>query len=139
MNMNKMAYRNIALIAVFGALWGLMEATRGAILHFFHFPFSGLMMTFIVSLFIFPAVKLINGRGAAMNMALIACVIKLFSIGGFKIGPVIAVGMEGFYWNYCFRFLGAGWAVLLFAESCFAWRLCCVSLFSLLCYLGAGS
>lgn len=108
MNMYKTKYRNIALIAVFGALWGLAEATGGAILHFFHLPFSGLVMTFIASLFVFPAIRLINARGAAIHMALIACVIKLFSIGGFKIGPAIAIGMEGVLLELLFPFFKRG-------------------------------
>jgi len=100
-----LSYKNIALISVFGCLWGVLEMTLGSMLHLFNIPFRGLIICSIVLLFILPSAKLINKRGAIIYMALVACIIKIFSIGGFKISPVIAILFEGLVLEFVFLFL----------------------------------
>ena len=86
--------RDTAFIAVFGALWGLSEILLGGILHSFQVPFTGLVMASVSILIAVTGSSFIQRKGSIIIMGLIASFMKLFSIGGIIMTPVLAIMIE---------------------------------------------
>ena len=87
--------KTLVHIAVFGSLWGIAEATIGSTLHLLHLPLSGAILASIGLGIILIARTRIDANGSAILMALIAASIKLLSFASIKLGPFIAIIMEG--------------------------------------------
>lgn len=96
----RFSVRELVYIAVFGALWGILEMTIGAYLHV---VFPSLADTFLVgvimgSLGIIVALvgrRFVPRAGAVLAIALIAMALKAVSPGGAKLGPMLAIAIEG--------------------------------------------
>jgi hypothetical protein len=91
MKYEKLKPKEIAYIAVFGALWGTSEVTFGLVLHNFNIPFSGLLLTLIGIFISLTCVKLTNKKRALIYTALIAAVLKMLSFTTIKLGPIIGI------------------------------------------------
>jgi len=87
--------KSIISIAVFGTLWGFIEATLGSALHLLHLPFSGSILTSIALVIILIARIYNPTRGSTFSMAVIAAFIKAMSFATIKLGPFIAIIAEG--------------------------------------------
>lgn len=93
--MKRFETRDIILMAVFGALWGAVEMSLGGLLHLLQVPLRG---AFLAAFGIGIALV---GYGIArkpwfiMGMTVICCVLKLFSIGGFLLSPLLSIIIEG--------------------------------------------
>jgi len=87
--------KSIVSIAVFGTLWGFLEATLGNALHLFNLPFSGSILAAIALIIILIARIYNPTRGSTILMAIIAAFIKAISFSTVKLGPFIAILMEG--------------------------------------------
>ncbi|HBH17593.1 MAG TPA: hypothetical protein DDX14_01355, partial [Cyanobacteria bacterium UBA9579] len=83
--------KEIAYIAVFGALWGSLEVTIGMFLHNMNIPFSGLILTLIGAFIALTCVRLINRRRAILYTAFIAAILKMLSFTTIKLGPMIGI------------------------------------------------
>ena len=90
-----MNQKSIVSIAVFGTLWGFIEATLGSALHLLHLPFSGSILASIALIIILIARIYNPTRGSTFFMALIAAFIKVISFATLKLGPFIAIIVEG--------------------------------------------
>ena len=90
-----MNQKSIVSIAVFGTLWGFIEATLGNVLHLLHLPFSGSILASIALIIILIARIYNPTRGSTFLMALIAAFIKALSFATVKLGPFVAIIMEG--------------------------------------------
>ena len=90
-----MNQKSIVTIAVFGTLWGFIEATLGSALHLLHIPFSGSILASIALIIILIARIYNPTRGSTFLMALIAAFIKVISFATLKLGPFIAIIAEG--------------------------------------------
>jgi len=96
----KFSVRDLVYIAIFGALWGVLEMTIGAYLHVI---FPSLADTFLVgvvmgSLGIIVALvgrRFVPRPGAVLMIAIIAMLLKAVSLGGVKLGPMLAIAIEG--------------------------------------------
>ena len=86
--------RKTAFIAVFGALWGLSEITLGSVLHSFQIPLTGMVMTALSIIIAVTGSLFIRSFGAITLMGMIASFMKLFSLGGIILTPVIAILIE---------------------------------------------
>lgn len=86
--------RKTAFIAVFGALWGLSEITLGSLLHSFQFPLTGMIMTALSVIIAVTGSLFIRRFGSITIMGMIASFMKLFSLGGLIITPVLAILIE---------------------------------------------
>lgn len=87
--------KSIVSIAVFGTLWGFIEATLGNALHLLHLPFSGSILASIALIIILIARIYNPTRGSTFLMALIAAFIKALSFATVKLGPFVAIIAEG--------------------------------------------
>ncbi len=87
--------KSIVSIAVFGTLWGFIEATLGNALHLLHLPFSGTILTSIALIIILIARIYNPTRGSTFLMAIIAALIKAISFSTVKLGPFVAIIAEG--------------------------------------------
>ena len=90
-----MNQKSIVSIAVFGTLWGFIEATLGNALHLLHLPFSGSILASIALIIILIARIYNPTHGSTFLMALIAAFIKALSFTTVKLGPFVAIIMEG--------------------------------------------
>jgi len=100
--------RALVYIAIFGTLWGICEATIGTTLHLFHIPLSGAILASIGMSIILIARVYNPVRGTTLLMALIAASIKILSFSTIKLGPFIAIVLEGFLLELVLTIQGTG-------------------------------
>lgn len=84
----------MALIAIFGTIWGLMEVSLGTYLHIFRFPFTGALMSSLALLIILPGAVFIDEELAIIKIGAVACFVRIFSIGSIIISPLISMAIE---------------------------------------------
>jgi hypothetical protein len=90
----KFSTRQLVTMAVFGALWGVVEISLGSVLHTIKIPLAGLVLTAIGLLVATIGRLFVPKRGSTFFIGVIATVLKLFSIGSVLIGPMIAILAE---------------------------------------------
>jgi hypothetical protein len=91
--------RDWVYIAVFGALWGAIEITLGAYLHVIFPPLAD---TFLVGVIMagLGGVIALTGRhfvphtGSVLMIGIVTALLKALSLGGVKIGPMVAILAE---------------------------------------------
>ena len=81
-------------VAVFGTLCGLLEITLGTTLKGLRIPFTGLIMTALVTILCLAGRRFAPRRGSILMMGGVAALLKIFSIGGFILGPFWAILIE---------------------------------------------
>jgi ABC-type thiamin/hydroxymethylpyrimidine transport system permease subunit len=90
----KFTTRELVTMAVFGAIWGLVEITLGSVFHAIDLPLSGLVLAVIGVMVASIGRLFIPKRGSTIFIGIIAMVLKLFSIGSAVIGPMIGILVE---------------------------------------------
>jgi len=100
--------RALVYIAIFGTLWGISEATIGTTLHLLHIPLSGAILASIGMSIILIARVYNSVRGSTFLMALIAASIKMLSFSTIKLGPFIAIVLEGLLLELVLTLQGTG-------------------------------
>ena len=90
----KFTTRQLVTMAVFGALWGLVEISLGSVLHAINIPLTGLTLTAIGLAVAMIGRLFVPRRGSTIFIGVIATVLKLFSIGNIIIGPMIGILTE---------------------------------------------
>jgi len=90
----KFTTRQLVIMAVFGALWGVIEISLGSVLHAIKIPLTGLTLTTIGLLVALIGRLFVPKRGSTFFIGVIATVLKLFSIGNIVIGPMIGILTE---------------------------------------------
>ncbi len=88
--------KQLVYIAVFGALWGVIEVAAGMILHNLHVPFTGLILTIAGIITALVCVKLTNRKSALLSVAIIAAILKMLSFTFIKIGPIVGIITSAF-------------------------------------------
>jgi hypothetical protein len=91
--------RDWVYIAVFGALWGAIEITLGAYLHVIFPPLAD---TFLVGVILagLGGIIALTGRhfvphtGSVLMIGVVTALLKALSLGGVKIGPMVAILAE---------------------------------------------
>lgn len=86
--------RDLVYIGVFGALWGAIEVTSGSILHVFNVPFAGVMLTGIGIAIALIGRLFVPRRGSVLFIGLVTAFLKLFSVGGIVVTPMIGIVAE---------------------------------------------
>jgi hypothetical protein len=86
--------RDLVYIAVFGALWGAIEVTSGSILHVINIPFSGAMLSAIGIAIALIGRLFVPRRGSVLYIGLVAAFLKMFSLGGIVMMPMVGIIME---------------------------------------------
>jgi ABC-type thiamin/hydroxymethylpyrimidine transport system permease subunit len=90
----KLTTRQLVTLAVFGALWGVVEISLGSVLKALNIPFSGAVLSAIGLMIAMIARQFVPRRGTTLFVGIIAMVLKLFSIGNIVIGPMVGILME---------------------------------------------
>jgi hypothetical protein len=86
--------RELVTVAVFGALWGALEISLGAVLKAMHLPLSGALLAAAGLTIALVARVFVPRRGATLFVGVVATILKLFSIGGVIVGPMIGIMAE---------------------------------------------
>ena len=90
----KLTTRHLVILAVFAALWGVVEISLGSVLKAFNIPFSGAVLSAIGLMIAMTARVIVPKRGTTLFIGVIVMILKLFSIGSIIIGPMIGIIME---------------------------------------------
>jgi len=97
--MKAFTIRDWVYIAVFGALWGTIEISLGAYLHVIFPPLAD---TFLVGVIMagLGGIVALTGRhfvphtGSVLMIGVVTVLLKALSLGGVKIGPMVAILAE---------------------------------------------
>lgn len=90
----KLSTRELATLAVFGALWGLVEISLGALLKTLNIPLSGVVLSAIGLTIALVGRAFVPRRGSTLFIGVIAMLLKLFSLGGVIVGPMVGIFTE---------------------------------------------
>jgi hypothetical protein len=91
--------RDWVYIAVFGALWGAIEMTLGAYLHVIFPPLAdtfllGVIMAGLGGIIALTGRHFVPHTGSVLMIGVVTALLKALSLGGVKIGPVVAIVVE---------------------------------------------
>jgi hypothetical protein len=80
--------------ALYGALWGALEATAGSALHLGRVPFRGEMMG-VIGLVCLVCLRRLQPRfGVVLIAGLTALFLKVFIVGGLYPGPLVGIATQ---------------------------------------------
>ncbi len=86
--------RDLVFIAVFAAAWGLVETSLGSYLHAARIPFRGAALTALGLLAALTGRSLVPRRGTVLMIGLVTALLKLLSLGGVVLSPLLAIVIE---------------------------------------------
>jgi hypothetical protein len=92
--MMKYSTRELVTIAVFGTLWGIAEMSLGTVVKSLNVPLSGVVLSAIGLTVALVGRVFVPRRGSTLFIGVIATLLKLFSLGGVLIGPMIGILSE---------------------------------------------
>lgn len=87
----KFSTRELVLLAVFGVLWGIVEMSLGTVLKSLNVPFSGAVLGGIGLAIVLIGRLFVPRRGSSIFIGVIAMLLKLFSLGGVVVGPMVGI------------------------------------------------
>ncbi|HSK09483.1 MAG TPA: hypothetical protein VK911_07895 [Vicinamibacterales bacterium] len=99
--------RDLVYIGVFGAIWGAVEATLGALLHVLRVPFTGLVLAAAGVTIALIGRLFVPRPGSVAAIGLVTALLKGFSLGGFVFNPMIAIIAESLIVELVVLTLGA--------------------------------
>jgi hypothetical protein len=102
----KLSTRELATIAVFGTLWGLSEISLGSVLKSLNIPFSGAVLSAIGLIIALVGRSFVPKKGSTLFIGVIAMLLKLFSLGGVIIGPMVGIFSEALVAEIVFSLMG---------------------------------
>lgn len=108
----------IDVAGVNGALLSMIEIGLGSLLHAFHVPFGGFFLSLNQGFILSRVIKMHRGEWHAktlpMHISNITALLKSLSPAGNRLGPMIAIAMQGLFFNSGIFVLGANlWGCLL--------------------------
>ena len=115
--MMKFTTRELVLLAVFGALWGVVEITLGSVLKSLNVPLSGVVLAGIGLMIALIARLFVPGKGSTLFVGIIAMLLKLFSLGGVIIGPMMSIFAEALIAELVLSGLGVSSASFILAGA----------------------
>ena len=86
--------RELAILAVFGTLWGLVEISLGSFLKTLNIQMSGVILAAIGLTVALTGRAFVPRKGSTLFVGVIAMLLKLFSLGGVILGPMIGIITE---------------------------------------------
>jgi ABC-type thiamin/hydroxymethylpyrimidine transport system permease subunit len=89
--MMKFNTRELVTLAVFGVLWGIVEMSLGTVLKSLNVPMSGTVLAAIGLTVAMIGRLFVPRRGSTLFIGMIAMLLKLFSLGGVVVGPMIGI------------------------------------------------
>jgi len=98
--------RDSVFIAIFGAVWGLVEITLGVLIKGTRLPMGGAILTAVSSIIFLTGRYFIRRRGSILMMGAIAAILKVFSVGTVIAGPFMAILIESLLAEISISLLG---------------------------------
>jgi hypothetical protein len=92
--------------ALFGSLWGAAEVSLGAALSVVRVPLSGVLMASLGVVCLVTARRLHPAPGQSLAMGVVVAFLKVFSVGGVLLGPVVGILTEALVVELAFLLLG---------------------------------
>lgn len=90
----KFTTKELVTMAVFGVIWGIVEISIGTVLKSLNIPLSGVILAAIGLSIALVGRIFVPHRGSTFFIGVIAMIMKLFSLGGVIIGPMIGILSE---------------------------------------------
>lgn len=90
----KFSTKELVTLAVFGTLWGVSEITLGSVLKSLNIPISGILLAAIGLIIALVGRVFVPRKGSTLFVGVIAMLLKLFSLGGVIIGPMVGIITE---------------------------------------------
>lgn len=87
--------RDLVYIGVFAACWGAVEITVGSLVHALHIPFGGAMLTGAGIALALVGRLYVPRAGSVLLIAIVTALLKMLSVGGIILSPMIAITVEG--------------------------------------------
>jgi len=81
-------------IGIFGALWGAIETTVGAPLHVLRVPFTGTLLTAVGITIALIGRLFVPRGGSVLFIGLVTAFLKMLSLGGIVLNPMIGIVIE---------------------------------------------
>jgi len=96
----KFSVRELVYVAIFGAIWGALELTFGSYLHVIFPPLAdtflvGLLMASLGAIVALIGRRFVPRTGSVFMISVVAAILKMISIGGVTVGPLVAILAEG--------------------------------------------
>ena len=86
--------RDLVYIGVFGALWGVLELSLGSLLHMVNLPFTGGVMVVLGISIALIGRMFVPKVGSIFLIGVVSALLKLLSMGGVVINPLIGILAE---------------------------------------------
>lgn len=86
--------RDLVYIGVFGALWGAAEMGLGSLLHVLNVPFSGAVLSGIGIIIALIGRLFVPRAGSVLFIGLVTAFLKMLSLGGIVLNPMIGIVAE---------------------------------------------
>jgi len=95
----KFSVRELVYIAIFGAIWGAVELSLGSYLHVIFPPLADTFLVGVIMASLGAIVALVGRQfvprtGAVFMIGIVAAILKMISLGGVKVGPLVAILAE---------------------------------------------
>lgn len=87
--------RDLVYVGVFAACWGAVEITVGSLVHALKIPFGGAMLTGSGIAIALVGRLYVPRKGSVLLIALVTAMLKMLSVGGIILSPMIAIAVEG--------------------------------------------
>lgn len=99
--------------ALYGALWGAMEATAGTALHLGRVPLRGEIMGLLGLLCLVCLRRLQPRVGVVLTAGVVAIFLKVFTLGGLYPGPLVGIALQALAVELAFLVAPGPWAAAL--------------------------
>lgn len=109
--------RELVYVAVFGVVWGAVEMSLGSLLHVLNVPQAGTILAAVGIVILLTGHTFVPRQGAVLMMGLTAAFVKMFSLGGIVINPMLAIVMEAVLVEAGLRLAGSGRGAFLLAGA----------------------
>ena len=90
----KFSTRELVTMGIFGALWGAMEITLGSLFHTLNVPMTGVFLAAIGVFIALIGRLFVNRPGSTIFLGIIVSFLKMLSMGGVILWPMIGILME---------------------------------------------
>ena len=108
--------------ALFGGLWGAAELSLGVLLSAAHVPLGGMVMAALGVVCLVTARRLHPAVGQSLAMGVVVAFLKVFSMGGMLLGPMVGILVEAEMVEIAFTGAGSSLpAAILGGAGALAW------------------
>ena len=86
--------RSLVVVGIFGAVWGALELSLGALLHALRVPFSGMFLAATGIAVALAGYRFVPKQGTIFAIGLVTAALKAASLGGVVLSPMVGIIAE---------------------------------------------